>query len=93
MEYANHKIEWESLLVERPFCQQLQAMGWEWLEGDKDVPELTERGSFREVLLKQRLAASIRKLNPGPDGLPWLDEIRIEKVIRQLENTGGLRLM
>ncbi|MDD5036135.1 MAG: type I restriction endonuclease [Methylococcaceae bacterium] len=80
-------------MVERPFCQQLQAMGWEWLEGDKDVPELTERESFREVMLKQRLAAAIHKINPGADGLPWLDDIRIEKAIRQLENTGGLRLM
>jgi type I restriction enzyme R subunit len=93
MNYDGDKIEWEYLLVERPFCQQLQVMGWQWLEGDKDVPELTERGSFREVLLKQRLADAIRKINPGPHGLPWLDDIRIEKAIRQLENTGGLRLM
>ena len=33
------KIEWEYDLVERPFCEQLKAMGWQWLEGDKDVPE------------------------------------------------------
>ena len=26
-------------------------MGWEWLEGDIDVPELTERESLRDVLL------------------------------------------
>jgi hypothetical protein len=25
-------------LVERPFCLQLQALGWTWLEGDLDVP-------------------------------------------------------
>jgi type I restriction enzyme R subunit len=85
----NTKIGWESLLVERLFCQQLNAMGWEWLESDKDVPEPTERGSFHEVLLKQRLADSIRKIDPGPDGLPWLDEIRIEKAIHQLEKMGG----
>ena len=29
-----------------------QLMGWHWLEGDTDVPYLTERESFREVLLK-----------------------------------------
>lgn len=56
MNYDSQKIEWEYDLVELPFCQQLQAMGWTWLEGDKDVPELTERESFREVLLKKRLA-------------------------------------
>lgn len=24
---------------ERPFCEQLKAMGWQWIEGDKDVLE------------------------------------------------------
>ena len=37
------KIQWEYDLVERPFCKQLQAMGWEWIEGDPDLPESTER--------------------------------------------------
>lgn len=91
--HESTKIQWESHLVERPFCQQLQSLGWTWLEGDTDVPELTERQSFREVFLKQRLAAALRKINPGPDGLPWLDETRIDKAIRQLESTGGMRLM
>ena len=58
------KIQWEYDLVERPFCQQLQAMGWEWLEGDVDVPERTERASFSEVLLKGGLAAALRKDQP-----------------------------
>ena len=57
------KIEWEYDLAERPFCEQLQGMGWEWLQGDTDVPELTERENFREVLLKGRLVAALRKLN------------------------------
>lgn len=29
------KIQWEYDLVERPFCEQLQAMGWQWIEGDQ----------------------------------------------------------
>lgn len=36
------KIQWEYDLVEQPFCQQLKVMGWEWLEGDIDVPALTD---------------------------------------------------
>jgi len=52
------KIQWEYDLVERPFCQQLKGMGWQWIEGDKDVPEFTERQNFGEVLLKGRLAAA-----------------------------------
>jgi len=28
------KVQWEYDLVERPFCAQLKAMGWQWIEGD-----------------------------------------------------------
>src|ERR1017187_9741846 len=86
------KVQWEYDLVERPFCQQLQAMGWQWIEGDKDVPDFTERANFREALLKGRLAASLRKLNLR-DGKPWLDDERIARAIRDLEQAAGHRLM
>lgn len=33
------KVQWENDLVERPFCEQLKAMGWQWIEGDKDVAD------------------------------------------------------
>ena len=78
------KTQWEYDLVEKPFCLQLQAMGWQWIEGDTDVPEFTERQNFREVLLKDRLAAALRKLNLR-DGQPWLDEDRIRRIIDKLE--------
>jgi hypothetical protein len=74
------KIQWEYDLVEKPFCEQLRAMGWQWLEGDTDVPELTERESFREVLLRDRLTAALRKLNLR-DGQPWQDDARIARAM------------
>ncbi len=86
------KIAWEYDLVEKPFCEQLKLMGWQWLEGDTDVPYLTERENFREVLLKGRLAAALRKLNLR-DGQPWLDDARIARAIRDLEQAAGHRLM
>lgn len=86
------KIEWESILVERPFCEQLKTIGWQWLEGDTDVPELTERASFREILLKDRLAAALRKLNTR-DGQPWLDDDRISLAIQELVQAGGHAVM
>ena len=55
-------------------------------------PSFTERGSFREVLLKERLAAALRKLNLR-DGQPWLDDVRIARAIRDLEQAAGHRLM
>jgi len=86
------KIEWEYDLVEKPFCQQLKAMGWQWIEGDKDVPEFTERQSFREVLLKERLESALKKLNLR-DGKPWLDDERVRRIIEKLEKAEGHRLM
>jgi len=86
------KIEWELDLVERPFCRQLQAMDWEWIEGDPDLPETTERTSSREVLLRGRLAAALKKINLR-DGQPWLDDARVNQAIDALERAAGHRLM
>jgi type I restriction enzyme R subunit len=86
------RIHWEYDLVERPFCEQLEAMGWEWIEGDPDLPESTERSTSREVLLEGRLSAALRKLNLR-DGQPWLDEARVARAVRDLEQAAGHRLM
>ncbi|MGH7965808.1 MAG: type I restriction endonuclease subunit R, partial [Candidatus Binatia bacterium] len=48
--------------------------------------------SSREVLLRDRLAAALRKLNLR-DGQPWLDDTRIARAIRDLEQAAGHRLM
>lgn len=86
------KIQWEYDLVEKPFCEQLQAMGWQWIEGDTDVAEFTARGSFREVLIRGRLEVALRKLNLR-DGQPWLDDDRVRRIIDKLEKAEGHRLM
>src|ERR1700686_1410130 len=85
-------IQWENDLVERPFCEQLKLMGWQWIEGDTAVPELTERENFREPLLKGRLATALRKLNLR-EGEPWLNDERIRRIIEKLEKAEGHRLM
>src|SRR6516225_2831889 len=86
------KIQWEYELVEKPFCEQLRLMGWEWIQGDHDLPESTERTSSREVLLRGRLASALRRLNLR-DGRPWLNEERVARAIRDLEQAAGHRLM
>jgi type I restriction enzyme R subunit len=86
------KIEWEYRLVEEPFCRQLEVMGWTWTKGDIDVPELTERASFREVFLKDRLATALTRINLR-DGEPWLDGRRIAAAINDLEKAPGHSLM
>jgi hypothetical protein len=37
----------EKTYVEIPFIEQLKGMGWDRIEGDIDVPYLTERESSR----------------------------------------------
>jgi type I restriction enzyme R subunit len=86
------RIQWEYDLAEKPFCEQLRHIGWEWIEGDPDLPESTERSVSREVLLKGRLATALRKLNLR-DGQPWLDDDRVYRAIRDLEQAAGYRLM
>ncbi len=58
--------------VELPFIQQLQALGWATLEGDTDVPYLTERENFKDVLLKSRLRDALRRINLDQSDQPWM---------------------
>jgi len=79
--------------VELPFMQQLAAMGWETLEGDSDVPALTYRESFRDVLLHGPLRAALLHINRAEDGSVWLDEARVNQAINALVRVGAPRLM
>jgi len=69
----------EKTYVEIPFIEQLIGLGWEHIEGDTDVPYLTERDSFREVLLKNRLRKALMQINRDDGGRPWLDEEETEE--------------
>ncbi len=79
--------------VELPLIEQLKSMGWQHLEGHTGVPYLTERQSFREVLLTGRLREAIRRINLDEDGAPWLDERRVTEAASALERLGAHRLM
>jgi type I restriction enzyme R subunit len=60
----------EKTYVEIPFIEQLKGMRWDHIEGDIDVPYLTERDSFRDVLLTGRLCKAIKKINLDDEGKP-----------------------
>lgn len=80
--------EWSE--VERPLLLQLAKMGWQYLPGDIDIPEFTERENFRQVILYDRLREAIRRIN-ADDG--EVDDLSINRAIRQLEATGGQALL
>lgn len=70
--------------VEKPLLDQLSGLGWQIIEGSKSDPSVTGRDSFRGSILEDRLRASLLKINPGPDGLPWLDDARLAEVVSSL---------
>jgi len=80
--------EWSE--VERPLLLQLAGMGWQYLAGDIDVPELTERENFRQVVLYGRLREAIQRIN-AEDGP--VDDLTVDRAIRALEATGGQALL
>ncbi len=83
----------EKTYVEIPFVEQLKGLGWQHVEGDIDVPYLTERENFRDVLLKDRLGQAVKKINLTEQGKPWLDGHRINQIISKLERIASPRLM
>lgn len=71
--------------VELPLVQQLIGLGWAHIEGDKFDLAVTERTSFREVTLEQRLRAALLRLNPDQNGQPWLDDSRLSEAVSALQ--------
>ncbi len=83
----------EKTYVELPFIEQLKGMGWQHIDGDIDVPYLTERESFRDVPLTGRLRKAVRAINLTEDGKPWLDETRINQAVNRLLRISSPKLM
>ena len=83
----------EFTLVERPLLAQLVAMGWEFIQGDLDYPAKTGRASFKETVLLERLRAAIRRINKDDHGQEWLDDLTIERAVRELLKPEGHGLL
>lgn len=84
---------WELEDVEKPFVAQLLALGWTHIEGSLDDPAVTGRTSFAEVIQAGLLREQLRALNLGPDGLPWLDEARLDEAVTAITRLGTHKLM
>lgn len=64
--------------VELPALQQLQRLGWTWLNGSQFLPSPSgERSHFRDVVLEKRLSAAILRINP------WISLDNLRKVVRE----------
>ena len=68
--------------VELPALEQLQSLGWSYVEGAKLSPdESDERSSLKDVVLEKRLTTSLKRINP------WINDENLRKVIRDLTKT------
>ncbi|MGZ0879604.1 type I restriction endonuclease subunit R [Priestia megaterium] len=61
--------------VELPFIEQLKNYGYAYIEGSKLDEERMTRAS---IVLEDRLASSVKKLNP------WITDYNVQKVVKQL---------
>ena len=68
--------------VELPALEQLQSLGWSYVDGaDLSPDESEERSSFKDVVLEKQLTARIKQINP------WINEENLGKVVRNLTKT------
>jgi len=85
----------EYLHVEKPFLQQLGALGWNVIDQGQGFipsdPTKSLRSSFREWFLPEAFRNAVRAINLTPDGKPWLtdrqlDDLR-DQILRQPNRT------
>ncbi len=85
----------EYLHVEKPFLDQLTALGWKVTDQGQGIipsdPAKSLRTSFREWLLPEVFREAVRSINLTPDGRTWLtdrqlDDLR-DQILRQPNRT------
>ncbi|HUW29517.1 MAG TPA: HsdR family type I site-specific deoxyribonuclease [Sulfuriferula sp.] len=85
----------EYLHVEKPFLDQLGALGWTVVDQGQGFipsdPTISLRGSFREWLLPEVFREAVRDINRTADGTAWLtdrqlDDLR-DQILRQPNRT------
>jgi len=64
--------------VELPAIEQLQSLGWRYIDGRILTDESDERDSMREVVLKNQLETSLKRINP------WISDDNLRKVMRDI---------
>jgi len=78
----------EYLHVEKPFLDQLKALGWTVIDQGHGFipsdPAASLRTNFREWLLPEVLRDAVRSINLTADGRPWLTNHQIDHLRDQL---------
>ena len=83
----------EYIYVEKPTIDQLISIGWQYIEGSWDNPQVSDRENFKQVLISDRLKAAIKRINLDDNGKEWLDDNQVNAAVTQLERLTSQRLM
>lgn len=78
--------------TEKPLIEQLTGLGWEHLEGAPPGTPVTDpgasgRASFTDVVYAERFRTAVRRINPGPDGTPWLKPFQLDYLYALVRGT------
>ena len=82
--------------VEKPFLDQLAALGWEIIDQGSGIPgdpRESCRESFRDVILKQQFFDSVRAINATDKGQEWLTDHQLEELLGQITGQPGNSLV
>jgi type I restriction enzyme R subunit len=84
----------EYSLVEKPFLDELAALGWQVIDQGQDIPSdpgKSLRQNFRQWLLPEVFAKSVAALNLTAEGKPWLTAKQLQdlqdQILRQPNRT------
>ena len=87
---------WELQDVEKPFVEQLEAMGWMHIEGCIDEPAVTGRKNFTEIIQEGVLRTKLQEINLREVGgafVPWLDEERLSEAVAAITSIARPKLI
>ena len=82
--------------VEKPFLDQLAALGWEVIDQGEGIPVdpyKSLRTDFREVVLGGVFKDAVRAINKTDDGKEWLTDRQLDELLEDITNNSGLSLI
>ncbi|MBD2329270.1 HsdR family type I site-specific deoxyribonuclease [Alkalinema sp. FACHB-956] len=86
----------EYQLVEKPFLDQLAALGWHIIDHGPGIPQdptISLRTDFRQVILPTIFRQQVRQLNRTDDGQPWLTDRQLQDLYDQLNQPSTAPLL
>jgi type I restriction enzyme R subunit len=86
----------EYTLVEKPFLDQLVALGWQVVDQGQGIPSdpsKSFRTNFREILLPEIFSTSVRAINTTEDDRPWLTDKQLDELRDDVLHQPGANLL